>query len=1101
MRISIIKLILSFLIIVLLVSVRITRAQENPLIDSLEHALSKASTTEDSIKILCNLTWNISSVDPKKAFMYGTKALSLIQGDEESRTLSEAYDAAALGYWVTKDIASAIKLYKISLKIGEDNKLPDRIAWGHYNLAQIAISENLPDLALEHAKKSQAAFLEAHMTDWMINSYWLMLKVLHGDRREPVYREMITAIDSVIQSTEDPNTLTFRYLNLANIYNQLENRSKSLEYVLKALEVAEKTNNQKGILSAYSSIGDYLRDIQHNHTVALQYYEKILELYRKYNSTWGISDVLSEIGIAHKEMQHDSLAMKYFSESLEVAEKFEYVYLVSNAYKQMGEIHYRKNEYEKALELFLKSYNTKCENCQPINHEILIQLGNVYSKMGDYRTAYNYYRKSFHLADSLDDSKYKAISLVSLGDWHTAKHEMAAATKSYAEALKNASRTNNLSLQISISDKLSELYTNQRDYRNAFNYQQFSKILEDSIQLVNESENLARVETLFEFENLRMQKEVENARAEAEIGKQVLTRNLFVAGFIVMSLLGVYLFLSFRRKKKDNILLANQKEKIEEMSAKIHKADKMKLQFFTNISHEFRTPLTLITGLTEELSKPEIKDANWKNQVKIIQKNASKLLYLVNQILDIRKLDNGDSVIELVSDDLIKFVNGIVALFEDYARRKNVELKFVSEKSVMTIDADFDKLDKILSNLISNAIKYCSENDHVRITLYTENKPLPVFVIEVEDSGRGIPSDRLQYVFQPFYQVTDSEGGSGIGLALVRELVTLLNGHIDIESQLNKGTRVTVKIPFNQTQSDANDNSLSIKSTPDNEKQIAKSRYFAEEKPAEIHEFAGNGETDNGYEKSLLIVEDNHDLLEFVAGIFADEYKILKADDGKKGLMMATKTIPDIIISDIMMPGMDGIQMCEELKSNPCTSHIPILLLTAKTDQDSMLRSFKIGADDYIIKPFSAVLLKSRIQNLVNQRRKLIEKFSQRFQIEPTEVILPDTDKRFLEKTILVIEKNIDNPELDLGILASEMNVSRTQLYRKLKALTDYSGNKFIRVIRLKRAAQLLSQNQLNISEVMQQTGFSNYSHFNQCFREQFNSYPKDYYQLSKATK
>lgn len=1092
-------LVFVFLIIEQLIS-NFLQAQ-NTYLDSLKTALSKATTSLDSIQILCHLTWESYSVAPETTLMYGTKALSLVKGNEDGRIISEAYDAAAQGYWATKDIPKAIRLYSVSLDIGQKNKLPVRIAWGNYNLAQLAMQENQPDSAFAFAQKSAAAFHDAKMDDWMISSYWVMLKNINGDRRLSFYHEMIAKIESIIQTTTDENQLTMRYLDLSSIYNKLENRSKSLEYVLKALEVAEKNNNEKGILSAYASIAAYLRDIQHNQTVALQYYQKILETYRKYNKTWAISDVLIDIGIVYKEMQKDSMAIVSFSESLHIAEKYDYPYQIMRTYLQMGDIYYRKGNYPEALSLFLKSYHVECKNCKSFFfYDVLIQLGKVYSQLGDFEKSYQYYQRSFQIADSIADSQYKAISLTSLGDWNMLNNDIKAATNDYQLALENASKTNNLTLQIKISDKLSENYAQQHDYQKAYRYKMLSDKLEDSVRMVNETENLARFETLFEFQNLRMQKEVENAKSEAEIGKQVLIRNLFIAGFIVMSLLGVYLFLSFRRKKKDNILLANQKKKIEEMSEKIHHADKLKLQFFTNISHEFRTPLTLITGLTDELSNDEMSENTWKNKVRIIQKNTSRLLHLVNQILDIRKLDNGDGVIELTRDDLVKFVGGIVTLFEDYAKRKNVELKFVSEQNEMVINSDFDKLDKILSNLISNAVKYCNENDHVRVTLYTEFKPSPAFIIEVEDTGRGIPADQLQYIFQPFYQVTDSEGGSGIGLALVREMVTLLQGHIDIRSQLDFGTRVTIKIPFDQSQNHVETSSHPIKTGHESWKEVNTNPYTSEEgKSPEINECGGNGDPENGYEKSLLIVEDNTDLLEFVAGIMVNEFKILKATDGKKGLQMAIKCIPDIIVSDIMMPVMDGMQMCGELKNNPCTSHIPILFLTAKTDQDSMLQGYKIGADDYIIKPFSAVLLKSRIQNLVNQRRKLIEKFSRQFQVEPTALILPDADKCFLEKSIRVIETHMDNPELDIDLLASEMNVSRTQLYRKLKALTDCSGNKFIRVIRLKRAAQLLSQNQLTIAEVMQQTGFSNYSYFNQCFNEQFNSFPKDYFQYLQA--
>jgi len=219
------------------------------------------------------------------------------------------------------------------------------------------------------------------MDDWMINTYWLMSKVVNGELQEELHTEMISKIEAVIKSTDDTNKLTFRYLDLARVYSMLENRSKSLEYVLKALEIAGSENNQKVITYAYSSIGGYLRDIQHNHTVALQYYERTLEIYREYNVAWGMADVLIEIGIVYQEMQNDSLAFKYFHESIEIADKFDYVFLASNAYKHIGEIHYRNKNYEKALSLFLKSRRIKCKNCDPINsHEILVHLGNTYSQ-------------------------------------------------------------------------------------------------------------------------------------------------------------------------------------------------------------------------------------------------------------------------------------------------------------------------------------------------------------------------------------------------------------------------------------------------------------------------------------------------------------------------------------------------------------------------------------------------------------------------------------------------------------------------------------------------------------------------------------------------
>ena len=582
---------------------------------------------------------------------------------------------------------------------------------------------------------------------------------------------------------------------------------------------------------------------------------------------------------------------------------------------------------------------------------------------------------------------------------------------------------------------------------------------------------------------------MDNLQADKEIARQKLLRNFFFMGIIMLSILGFLIYLSYRRKKKDNRILNEQKEAIRKMSVKVHEADQAKLQFFTNISHELRTPLTIIIGVTEKL-KAILNDSEF---LPVVRKNAFKLLQLINHLLDLQKLDTSNMELNVSQGDLYDFIKGIASSFETIANQKNIIIRVTKEENDFTGFFDHNKLEKIVSNLVSNAVKYNTQNGAVEISVAKDKKQGYV-EIAIADTGVGIAEKELQNIFNRFYRVNENTPqGSGIGLALVKELVELHKGSVKVESVKNKRTVFTVLLPVEKYFYE-NSRIVSNKDyLPDTANYTE--TIDAEEQP-ELTERANEKENDIN-KKSLLVVEDNADLRKFIIDIFTTEYQTIEANNGEQGVKLAIKHVPDIIISDIMMPKLSGIQMIEQIKNQETTSHIPVILLTAKNDISTQLSSFEKGADDYISKPFDSVVLKSRVENLLRLRKHLVEKFSKEFHLQPKEIHIEDADQKFLEKTIGFIEKYIADPNLNIDLLALELGVSRTQLYRKLKALTDYSANQFIRIIRLKRAAQILKHGQNNIAEVMDATGFSNYSHFNNCFKEYFGEYPKDYALLS----
>jgi signal transduction histidine kinase/DNA-binding response OmpR family regulator len=597
---------------------------------------------------------------------------------------------------------------------------------------------------------------------------------------------------------------------------------------------------------------------------------------------------------------------------------------------------------------------------------------------------------------------------------------------------------------------------------------------------MNEADNLARLKTHFDYQHLQIEKQLDQAKSDEEIGRQKLLRNFSIFGFLLMLITGGVIYRSYRIKKKDNKLLLDQKRSVETLSKQVHEADQAKLQFYTNVSHELRTPLTLILGMTEKLKSMLHNDPN----LALIRKNSYKLLHLINHLLDLRKLDASKMKLSVQMCNINDFIKGIIGSFVEHAKQKQISIVFHEDCNIKGY-IDWDKVEKIFANLVSNAIKYTPNGGSIEVIIGKSESGF--LKLEIRDNGIGIPDHEVYKIFKRFYRVAESDhNGSGIGLALVKELVDLHKGEISVDTLKGAGTSFTVSLPIEgHFYSDDEIEEKAHHGIPGDYSAMLEEDWGDEQ---EIVNTSPDPD-----KKSVLIVEDNKDLRKYITEIFRDHYEILEAENGMAGLKLACEYVPDIIISDILMPKMSGIQLVEKLKSINSTSHIPIVLLTAKDDLGSRLSGFEKGADDYICKPFESAILKSRVENLLRLRNHLVEKFSKQFHLQPREITIDDAEQKFLQKTIDLIENHISDPDLNIDLLAVELGISRTQLYRKLKALTDYSANRFIRIIRLQRAAQILKHGQNNIAEVMDATGFSNYSYFNNCFKEYFGEYPKDY--------
>lgn len=530
--------------------------------------------------------------------------------------------------------------------------------------------------------------------------------------------------------------------------------------------------------------------------------------------------------------------------------------------------------------------------------------------------------------------------------------------------------------------------------------------------------------------------------------------------------------------------------KLERLTAeKLQEVDALKSDFFANLSHEFRTPLALIKGTIDKLQSSA--DGVHHTDYRLIDRQAGQLLDMINQLLDLSRLEAGKLVLNPQPVNLSEFLRQLAGSFVSLFESRQIIYRYTVPIQPVWANADPDKLARILSNLLSNPAKFTPVGGQVQFSVWAEASGAGSLNLRVlmQDTGIGIPAHQLPHIFDRFFQadssVTRPYEGSGIGLALVKELVELHHGVIDVKSTEGIGTTFTILLPLQVAH-------------PENHL----SQPAADQLPVPNETTAREVKAEQaGRKEQVLIVEDNADLRNFLVDCFTPTYRTLAADNGNEGLNQAMAYLPDLIISDVMMPGLNGMDLCRRLKTHELTSHIPVVLLTAKTGPESKLAGLETGADEYLIKPFDRQELVMRVKNLLEGRKKLRERFGQQLVVQPGEVTVTSTDEKFLQKVFALLEKNLANADFDVSTFCREMGVSQTHLHRKLTALLGQSANELIRSFRLKRAASLLGQQHGNVSEIAFMVGFNNPNYFTRCFRDQFGQTPTEYARIHQASR
>ena len=523
--------------------------------------------------------------------------------------------------------------------------------------------------------------------------------------------------------------------------------------------------------------------------------------------------------------------------------------------------------------------------------------------------------------------------------------------------------------------------------------------------------------------------------------------------------------------------LIQQKEQLEQLSRELEEATHAKLVFFTNVSHDFRTPLTLIADPVNQLLADKSLGERPHQLLELMKKNVNILLRLVNQILDFRKVENGRMELHLEPFDLLSSFRGWNDSFRMALLKKHISFFFEATPDMdFRMMADGEKMERIYFNLLSNAVKYTPENGKIMVRLEAEATN---FRFSVFNSGSHISPKEVDAIFERFYQIDGHQAGTGIGLALVRAFVEMHGGQITAHSD-EKGATFTVLFPA-QSVSQYHPTVVTL---PSEEAEVSTTLV-------ETDFPMGEEETRDADRPAVLVIDDNADIRNYVKTLLAEEYHVLDAPEAATGIRLAMKYVPDVIVSDVMMPGMDGVECCRRLKTELQTCHVPVILLTACSLDEQRIQGYNGGADSYISKPFNSQLLLSRIRNLIDSRRQLRQFFGDNQTLAKENIC--DIDKDFVSRFKSLVEEKMRDPELNVEDLGKDMGLSRVQLYRKLKSLTNYAPNELLRQARLKKATSLLASSEMTVAEIAYEVGFSSPSYFTKCYKEQFGESPTDF--------
>lgn len=860
------------------------------------------------------------------------------------------------------------------------------------------------------------------------------------------------------------------------------NLDSVLHWNLKGHRIALASTN-KGLLGnsyhrlglAYYTQGEYQEALEHFNT-AIRIFGEIGEEERLHYSEFEMAQVYREQGAYEDAKKYIDQFYQFYKSKDDGRRMVIAMTSYGTLFEKLGEsdsvLHYS----EKALEIALEYEERDYVNLLYTN------LAAAYYYEKEFEKALDYSRKARKLAIEQGDRATLYYADFVMGAVFGDRNQTDSSLFHYHSALDFAREYGELKLEAEMTELLAQQYEKKKDFSNAFRFQKEAKSLGDSLAQKKYDKQASELNIKYETQ----QKETQIAVQEAALSKAAYRRNLIlILGFALLAIAGAgFIIYRIRQSTRQKLIETELKNQQREAN-RLKELDQLKSHFFANISHEFRTPLSLILGPLQEMRKGTLK-GDLRSFQDLMIRNGERLLTLVNQLLELSKLESGQLELQPKAGDVNRFIRTMVNSFESLAKQKEIDFQTSFGQEPVMAYFDADKLEKIISNLLSNAFKFSPQGGIVsfeqRINSAEDGGQLRLECI-ISDNGPGIKEEEMEFIFQRFYTKSADESrqeGIGIGLALARELVELFGGKIWVKSKEGKGSSFHVLLSLAKAHTEEIQ-VVEEKGNPTpliSASEITKSKdLLAAEKPL------------------VLLVEDNADMRLYLWEQLKDPYQIISASNAEDGLRLAKTQIPDLIVSDWMMPGMEGTELIHEIRSDFKTSHIPVIMLTAKSSQEDLMEGLGKGADAFVRKPFEVDELKLRIEKLIEQRKNLQEvygKIAESTSIQITASEVESQEEAFLRKLVEIIEDELDNEEFSIPEMSKEIGMSRSQLHRKLKALTDKSPSAFLRSVRLKHAHELLRQKSGNISEVAMQVGIPNLSYFSRVFSEQFGYPPSE---------
>ncbi|MEM6316209.1 MAG: tetratricopeptide repeat protein [Bacteroidota bacterium] len=1039
----------------------------------------------DSIKIyaLGNKAYAYRAVKPDSALLLANQALALAEQFENIPSQVSLWRIKGLVHYGQSNFEEALQDYTVALSFAKKGnfmvgRVLNTIGNTFYATEDYPAAITSYTQSLDYAIQQSDTIPQIDALNNLGSAY-----SASGQFEEAIdYYEQSLALQKAVNSTK--NDLT-TMVNIGWLYVRKNDLARGLDYFERGKQMAKKrgdlaalANFHRFTASAYNSKSYFKK--------SLEAHQEELRLRTQLEDQKRVPVILLSMANIFQNNNDLEEALNYFEKALGIAQINKNAKSQAQILNSIGINYMLKEQLDTALIFFRQSAATyKDLNLIVSIANPLCNIGNCYEKLNQLDSATFYLNQSYDIAKKNNLNALEAEALISLGKVNRKLNRPTQAIQNFRLAIDNAAAEGRRK-RLSIANfQLYQILVEQGQYRQALEYLETHMALTDSLFNEETTRQITRLETTYEFEQEKQALLYQNEQEKRVLDNQITRQRTWqvVLGFaLALSIFITYLIVQGqqlrRRQEQLKSTLQDQKLQLEQQErARLEEMDAFKSHFFTNISHELRTPLTIIKGMAGQIRQ---KPDKWlRKGTQMIEQNTQNLLRLVNQILDLRKLENNKLSLQLVQADVFAYLKYVGTAHNSLAEEKSVDLVMELPTVAKMMDFDANKLTIVVSNLLSNAIKFTEAKGTVTLSGISIQQQLK---IEVRDTGVGIPKNQLPHIFDRYYQIehanTPNPQGSGIGLALIQELVKLMQGSIEVESEVHQGTTFTVLLPITQRapidhKLSFTSNDLSVISSTAPDKGIIP-------------------QNTNTELPKLLIVEDNRDMASFMVACLESHYQLVIAYDGEAGIAKAIEQVPDIIISDVMMPKKNGLELCATLKQDERTSHIPIILLTAKADIESRLSGLEQGADVYLNKPFEERELLIRLEQLLALRKKLqahYSNFDPSIQLEEKREIMEDA---YITKIKNIVQDNLSDAEFGMPQLCRALGMSRSQVYRKVKALTGNAPTLLIRSIRLQTARRLLQTTDLNVSEVAYDVGFTTPSYFSTAFTEEFGIPPSE---------